>query len=672
MKRPKSILTILLLSITLHGYAQQDSLTLHYSVEDVVVSAHKQVLSEPDMSGNISINMDALEGMPRFGGAVDVVKLLQYTPGVMATEEGNTALYVRGGDNGQSCILINGVPLYSPSHLLGIFSTLNSAHLSGLTLYKSGIPAVYGSSTASVTDIRTHSFAPKRLSVEGNIGLIESDAAVQIPVSEKSGIFLSARHSYLSPIMSILPTSDNHIAYDFGDYGIGAVAELGKLGRLMINTHFNNDNTTTSIGNYNSYGTLKLWNALGNITLESNIGSRMTTRNTIYSSIYDNLFDIGITGNSYNVSAGVESYGAKSLTAIDLGVVKLQTGINFEYRKVRPQHIIASSAKLSRIVEQTHEGALFADAHWRVFNDLDLNTGIRLSLYKNDRVWCYPEPRITLSMPLSTTARIWASYNFMVQYMHLAPQSNMSFATDFYVSSSETIPPQTSHNLALGYSNRKGSLRYSTELYYRYMNGVIEYHASIFDVVLGRGRYSSSIYTGIGESYGLEANIGYTLNNFELQLNYTLSRSVRQFREINNGNPYPANSDRRHNLSMLATWTPSPRWILSATFVYATGAPYTATEGVYINGNAFLRLYGNYNHGKLPDLHHLDLSATYWLKRGKQNSGINISIYNIYAHRNPIMLSWHVSFDEQNRLHIREKSHTLYTIMPSISWIYKF
>ena len=135
----KPILTLLMLLVALRGYAQQDSITLHYSVDDIVVSARQQVLSEPDKSGNVSINMNALQDMPRFAGAVDIVKLLQFTPGVMATQEGNTSLYVRGGDSGQSRILINGVPLYSPSHLLGFFSVLNPAHLSGLTLYKSRI-----------------------------------------------------------------------------------------------------------------------------------------------------------------------------------------------------------------------------------------------------------------------------------------------------------------------------------------------------------------------------------------------------------------------------------------------------------------------------------------------------------------------------------------------------
>ena len=664
-----------MLFVALRGYAQQDSITLHYSVDDIVVSARQQVLSEPDKSGNVSINMNALQDMPRFAGAVDIVKLLQFTPGVMATQEGNTSLYVRGGDSGQSRILINGVPLYSPSHLLGFFSVLNPAHLSGLTLYKSGIPASYGSSTASVTDIRTHTYIPQKMLVEGNIGIIESDAAAQIPVGERLGIYLSARHSYASWITDLIPVNKATMQYEFGDYGVGIVGDLGKVGRLTINTHFNNDRTKAFVQSYSSDGNLSLWNGLGNITLESNIGKRTTMRNTLYSSIYNNLLDVSVTGNHYGVSAGVESYGASSTSTIDLNAINLTTGVNCEYRQVRPQYIVAIDDINSATapIEQTFEGAIFVNANYRSLNDIDLNTGIRLSLFKNDRLWCYPEPRISLSAPLTATMRIWASYDMMVQYLLLAPQSNMSFATDFYVSSSSKTPPQLSHNLSLGVSDSRNNLRYSVELYYRYMANAIEYNTSVFEVLTGENNYATHLYSGIGESYGIESNIGYTTSMLDLQLNYTLSRSLRQFDEINGGNPYPAHSDRRHNLSMLASWRPSPRWSLAATFAYATGAPYTATKGIYISGNNFLKEYGSYNGGKLPALHHLDLSATYWFKRSKErHSGINISIYNVYAHKNPIMISWKVSIDDNKTIHISEKEHTVYTIMPSISWIFKF
>ena len=674
MLRHITILILLnLISVVL--YAQQDSVMSHYKVDDVVVSVRKNIISTPDDIGNVSINMSTMQDMPRFAGAVDIVKLLQYTPGVAATQEGNTSLYVRGGDSGQSRILVNGVPLYSPSHLLGFFSVLNPAHLSGLTLYKSGIPASYGSSTASVTDIRTHAYVPKEYTIEGNVGIIESDAAVKIPITEEFGIFLSARHSYASWITNNITLNKASMRYEFGDYGAGAVADLGKVGRLSINTHFNNDKTDALVNVYNSNGRLNWWNGLGNITLESEINNRITTKNTLYSSIYNNLLNISITGTSYNIDAGVESYGASNLTTIDLNRVKLTAGISYELRRVRPQYILSSDNSDDGIapIEQTHESAVFTNANYRLFNTIDLDTGLRLSIYKNDRIWFNPEPRISLSTHIANSMRVWVSYNMMAQYLHLAPQSNMSFATDFYVSSSSNIPPQLSHNISIGFGDTRRRLRYSIELYYRYMENVIEYDTSIFEVLTGENLYTTHLYSGRGESYGVESNIGYTTSKLDLQLNYTLSRSLRQFEQINHNIPYPAHSDRRHNLSMLASWRPSPRWSLAATFVYATGAPYTAAKGIYISGNSFLKEYGSYNGDKLPDLHHLDLSATYWFKRSSdRHSGINVSVYNVYAHKNPIMISWNVTVNDDKSIKMDITKHTIYTIMPSVSWIFKF
>ena len=137
--------------------------------------------------------------------------------------------------------------------------------------------------------------------------------------------------------------------------------------------------------------------------------------------------------------------------------------------------------------------------------------------------------------------------------------------------------------------------------------------------------------------------------------------------------PFLAHSDRRHSLSLLAIYRPSKHWTLSATFVYATGAPYTYTRAVYIGGNAFIREFGPYNGAKLPDLHHLDISATYWFKCNRlKQSGINISVYNVYAHENPLMISWDVSMDENKSIHVAERHSALYSILPSISWTFKF
>lgn len=661
------------------AYAQQDSVSMYVGIDDVEITAPRQIVSYADYTGNISVNMDELNGVPRVGGAIDVLRLLQYTPGVAATQEGNTSLYVRGGDSGQAMVLINETPLYSPSHMLGLFSTLNTPHLSGLTLYKTSIPASYGSSSAAIIDVRTHRYVPQKITLEGNIGLIESDGALQLPIGDRFALFASARHSYSSWLTHRL-ASNATINYNFGDYGVGAVADLGRAGRLVMNTHFNSDNAAIDVMMFNSCGMLKWWNGLGNISLDTELSESVTMANMVYGSIYDNLLMSNIISHQYNIKAGLSDFGYKNRFYIDLEDVDIEAGANYSFRRVVPQYISdisGFSASDDRVVENSSEIALYSSVKWLVHQNLSIDAGLRLSMFVNDRVWVYPEPRIKIDVPLSPELRLWASYNFMSQYIHLVPQSNLSFATDFYISCSEHVPPQLSHNFSLGYGQQalSGRLSWSAELYYRYMLNVIEYNSFLFNILMGIGNnHTNMLHSGRGESYGIETNIAYNSSKFNVQLNYTLSRSVRQFDDINNGMSFFASSDRTHNLSLLSTYKPTPRWTFSATFTYATGAPYTEHKAVYISANSFIKEFGSYNGKRLPDLHHLDISATYWFKskRFKQN-GINLSIYNVYAHANPILTSWTVMLhDDPLSVSISEKHHYLYTIVPSISWTFKF
>ena len=675
MLRRLFITLLPLLGAAVAGFAQQDSSAMHLNVDDVVITARRSIVSEPDTRGNISINMEALAGVPRLGGAVDVIKLLQYTPGVAATQEGNTSLYVRGGDAGQSIVLLNGAPLYSPAHLLGFFSVINTPHLSGLTLYKSGIPSRYGSSTSSVVELRTHSYIPQRTHVEANIGIIESDAALQLPIGERVALFATARHSYASWLIGRINTKTT-MKYGFGDYGLGGVADLGRVGRLTFNTHFNSDSAKADVFMYNASCQLDWWNALATLRLDTQVSDAVELHNTIYASIYDNLLQPYISSQQFRVNADVEEYGLKSYANIDFSDVELEVGADCMLRGVRPQTVdlgdyIGGDISLR---ERSVEAALHGSLRWMVARYLTLDLGARLSLFAHDRVWCYPEPRVSIEVPLAPHTRLWASYNMMTQYLHLVPQSNMSFCTDFYLTSSRYTPPQLSHNISIGYASEAlaGGLRWSVEAFYRYMDNVVEYDSRILDVLLGMVDHHRMIHSGEGESYGVETGVAYSDSRCDLQLNYTLSRSLRRFAEINDGRPFAAHSDRRHNLSVLVSYRPSEHWTLSATFAYATGMPYTATRSIYISGNAFLREYGPYNGGKLPDLHHLDMSVTYWLPSRKfERSGINVSVYNVYARRNPLMVSWDAQLRE-GEIKINERRHIIYTIIPSVSWTFKF
>ena len=86
------------------------------------------------------------------------------------------------------------------------------------------------------------------------------------------------------------------------------------------------------------------------------------------------------------------------------------------------------------------------------------------------------------------------------------------------------------------------------------------------------------------------------------------------------GRRFPSSHDRRHNLSVNASFEVNDRITLGSNFVYSTGRPFTLPVGRYEIENYNLNFYTGRNQYRLPDYHRLDLSATirprekYWGK----------------------------------------------------------
>ena len=71
--------------------------------------------------GEINLNMDRVKTLPAFMGEVDILKTVQFLPGVSSGGEGNTGFYVRGGGPDQNLILLDEATVYNASHLFGFF-----------------------------------------------------------------------------------------------------------------------------------------------------------------------------------------------------------------------------------------------------------------------------------------------------------------------------------------------------------------------------------------------------------------------------------------------------------------------------------------------------------------------------------------------------------------------
>ena len=140
----------------IRSYADERDSTRHDRIdESVVTSVRESKQLEGVMSGRLRLDGANISGLPKFLGTTDILKTIQLLPGVMASGEMDSGIYIRGGDPGQNLILFDGAKIYAPAHLFGFFSIFNSDHISSATIIKSGLPARYGGCASGIIDIGT-------------------------------------------------------------------------------------------------------------------------------------------------------------------------------------------------------------------------------------------------------------------------------------------------------------------------------------------------------------------------------------------------------------------------------------------------------------------------------------------------------------------------------------
>ena len=74
-------------------------------------------------------------------------------PGVSASNEASSGLYVRGGTPDQNLVLFDGFTVYKVDHFFGIFIAFNASAVDNITMFKGGFDSKYGGRTSSVVDL---------------------------------------------------------------------------------------------------------------------------------------------------------------------------------------------------------------------------------------------------------------------------------------------------------------------------------------------------------------------------------------------------------------------------------------------------------------------------------------------------------------------------------------
>ncbi|SVB76113.1 uncharacterized protein METZ01_LOCUS228967, partial [marine metagenome] len=148
------------------------SLTLRpITAEETVVEADRFKEERTAQPSFLSLQANTLRDLPAIGEA-DLLRSLQLLPGIQASSDVSSGLYVRGGGPDQTKILLDQIQLYNPSHAFGFFSTFNPDAIKDLSLYKGAYPALYGGNLGAVLDVTNREGNHNEMQGTGGISII--------------------------------------------------------------------------------------------------------------------------------------------------------------------------------------------------------------------------------------------------------------------------------------------------------------------------------------------------------------------------------------------------------------------------------------------------------------------------------------------------------------------
>lgn len=659
------------------------------------------------------LDVSDIKKLPVILGEVDILKSLQLLPGVSSAGEGQSGFYVRGGGPDQNLILLDDAVVYNTGHLFGFFSVFNADAIKNVTLIKGGMPANYGGRLSSVVDVTMKDGNNKEYQVDGGIGLIASRLSFQGPiVKDKSSFIVSARRTYIDALVKPFVSKESTFSgsgYYFYDVNAKANYTFSDKDRVYLSAYLGKDVFTFQ----NSASTFSFNVPWGNktATLRWNhlFSDKLFLNTTAVYNDYNFEFNGAQQDFKVKLFSGIRDLGIKSdLDYYSSFGHNFKGGLNYTWHTFTPSTIVGESAGVEFNPNQAdkkfaHEIAAYVMDEFDIGQHVKINAGLRYSQFlqagpytrytfdpfnqtkKLDSTVYSPgeiaksygglEPRLNARLTLNNNSSFKASVSRNYQYLHLVTNNGSTLPTDIWTPSTYFVQPQIGWQYSLGYfRNFKDNMfETSVEVYYKDMQNLLEYREGYTPDQIRDIDYE--FVFGNGEAYGAEFYLNKAQGKFTGWISYTLAWTKRNFEKLNNGDPYFAKYDQRHNFSITGAYELNKKWTFSSLFVFGSGTRVTLPSDLYIVDQTLLQGFDKLNNFVLPAYHRLDIGAIYTPQPKKERRWTGswaFGIYNVYSRLNPYFIYLDLPGDLSNGVDLKVKQVSIFPIIPSVTYNFKF
>ncbi len=632
------------------------------------------------------LSTEDLKVLPTVLGEVDVLRSLQTVSGVSSAGEVSNGVSVRGGMIDQNLILFDGAPIFTPTHLFGLFSIFTPDAVGGVDLYRGNIPARFGGRLSSVVNVQSKEPTRDKWLLRGGLGILSSNLSLEGPVTKdkRLKVLIAARGAFNDLAFKAIERLKNTES-KFGD------------GIVKLRYALNDRHSLSASGFYSK--------DFYSIDLLSNFAGISADRNQYdYSTLNGSLNWLYVVNERLNVSTRLVSSDHKPNIIFPQreGGGNPRYGSRIQFRSVQStadlttanDHHLSGGFQLTRYdldpgfldpdgaslfeartlaKEAALETSLFIEDEWRVSDKLRLSLGLRYTRFDQlapGSIRSYAEgeeltpfnltdvteqdggslntfdgwePRAGLSFQVGQYTNLKASYGITRQYLLNIYNAVTPLPTSRWKVADNNVAPQRGDIVSLGLHQltANGAFEFNLEGYYRRMQNQLEYKpgADFFLTPF----VETDILQGQSRAYGVELSVEEHKGPLTARMSYTYARVENRvegptFRtSINNGEWYNGYFDQPHNFNISLSAKDNVANTFNLSLTVQSNRPYTVPNGFVLSNGLSVPLYLERNNGRLPVYHRLDFS---WrihnptLGKRRWTGDWIFTVYNLYGRKN--------------------------------------
>jgi len=600
-------------------------------LNSVEVSAEKLERKVNMQMSRTNLNVRQLKSVPQLGEA-DLFRTLQSLPGVLTENDFSTGLIIRGGNSDQNLILLDGITVYNPSHVGGVFSNFILDAVKEADLLKGGFNAEYGGRLSAVLNVRSREGNQKQFKGKGSLSLLSAQTTLEGPIG-KGAWLASGRRTWFDKVFA---GTKLEFPYYFWDFQGHIFQDLTSNDRVSFSWYAGEDDLY--------WDEFELKGQWGNETYSLNYrklyGRRLVSNLLLAKSRFDIYFGLG-----GDAGIGERDYISDITARNDWTFFwsdKAQLKFGGEVKDLK--FVYSAEGFGENLFESrtaTNEAASYTKLKYWPTPKWMIEPGFRIGYYGNSENHIFYDPRFSTKYLLTETRYLNFSIGEYHQFMETIQDDYNPKILDAWFAVDESIDPASAEQVVLGYEEYfPYNIKLQVEGYYKTMNNILTFvdNRSTVDDSISSTNLDSLVDVGDGYAYGGEFFLQKEIGRINGWISYAWSVSRKDL----NGSEYFTNWDRRHVFNVIGNVVLPRNWSFNMKMTYQTGQPYTPILGYYyetlpggsLNEDPIRTIPGGRNSARYPNYDRLDIGFTKRFQRENFSGEFFIQAINIYWAKN--------------------------------------